>query len=404
MSSSSHDSSTPPAPRGDAVFGTGAGASQDKALFTPGPLTTSATVKAAMLRDLGSRDEAFLDLVRDVRRRLLALAGVPDGASPSAFTALPLQGSGTYGVEAMVTTALPRTGGRLLVLVNGAYGARLAEIARVAAIEVEVLVTPENEAIDPAAVARALAASPATTHVALVHCETTTGILNPLEEVARVVAAAGRSLLVDAMSSFGALAIDLATTPVDWLVSSANKCIEGVPGFCFVLARRSVLETCGPHARSVSLDLFAQWRALEANGQFRFTPPTHAFLAFRQALDELDAEGGREARRARYAANQARIVAGMVALGFQVYLDPAVQSPIITTFRYPEHPAFRFEAFYRGLSERGFAIYPGKLTDAACFRIGSVGHIELPQVEGLLAAVPQVLRELGCELEGGVRS
>lgn len=363
---------------------------RDKLLFTPGPLTTSRTVKAAQLVDLGSRDQAFLDVVADVRRRLLALAGTSQAGG---YEAIPMQGSGTYALEAVVSSVVPRDG-RLLVAVNGAYGRRLAAIAERHEIEVHTVEAPENEPLDPGAVARRLAETGAD-HLSVVHCETTSGVMNPVEELGRAARAAGARYLVDSMSAFGAVPVDLPRLGADYLVSSANKAIEGVPGFAFVLARREALLTSEGAARTVSLDLLAQWRGLEKDGQFRFTPPTHALLAFHQALVELEAEGGVAARGARYADLQRRLREGMAALGFREYVAREHQGPVITTFLEPEHPAFVFEEFYARLNARDFVIYPGKVTDAKAFRVGSIGRLFPADVENLLAAVRAVLAEMG---------
>ena len=366
---------------------------KDKVLFTPGPLTTSRTVKQAMLTDLGSRDGAFIAAVADIRGRLLAVAG----ANPTVYTAVIVQGSGTFAIESMIGSVIPPAG-KLLVLVNGAYGRRMVQMAQVLRIPVAVVETPEDQSPTPAQVTAALAADPAISHVAVVHCETTTGILNPVTEIGAVVAAAGKVYLVDAMSSFGAIPLDLAAAHIDYLVSSANKCIEGVPGFAFVLARTAHLMATAGWARSLSLDLLAQYRGLETNGQFRFTPPTHALLAFHQALLELAAEGGVTGRAARYQANHDRLLAGMTALGFVPFLPPDRQGPIITSFYYPGHPAFAFEAFYSRLNDRGYVIYPGKLSHADCFRIGSIGRIFPSDVDDLLAAIRAVLAAMGLSL------
>lgn len=361
-----------------------------KLLFTPGPLTTSATVKQAMLVDVGSRDDEFIAVVRDIRRQLLALGGV---SQAQGYEAVLLQGSGTFGVEAVLSSAIPPQG-KLLILINGAYGERMALMAERHHLPAECLRWPEHQITDPDVVARQLAADPAITHVAVVHSETTTGIVNPVEEIGKVVHAAGRTFIVDAMSSFGAIPLSLPAAKVDFLVSSANKCIEGVPGFSFVLARREKLEACKGLARTLSLDLFEQWRGLELNGQFRFTPPTHTILAFAQALRELDAEGGVAGRAKRYQANHAALVAGMKALGFKTYLPPEHQGWIITAFHYPTDPAFQFETFYRRLAERGMVIYPGKLGQVACFRIGNIGRLMPGDIQDLLAAVADVLKAM----------
>ena len=353
-----------------------------KLLFTPGPLTTSETVKQAMLRDLGSRDDEFIALVRGIRRDLVSLCGPGAGE----YEAIPMQGSGTFAIESAISSAVPREGS-LLVLVNGVYGRRMARIAEVHGIECRQLVFAENEPVDPVVVREELTHDPAT-HVALVHCETTTGMLNPVAEVGAAVREAGAAYIVDAMSSFGGIPLEVATAGIDFLISSANKCIEGVPGFGFVIARRTAVEGCRGQARALSLDLYEQWAGLERDGQFRFTPPTHALLAFRQALDELAAEGGVAARAARYRKNAETLVAGMRELGFETYLADEHRSAIITTFRYPNDPSFSFDALYRQLSSAGFVIYPGKLTAVDCFRIGTIGHIASQEINALLAAWP----------------
>ncbi len=355
----------------------------NKLLFTPGPLTTSDTVKAAMLRDAGSRDAEFLAIVREIRERLLAIGGVAPGGG---YECVLMQGSGTFAIESVISSAIP-PGGRLLVLVNGAYGRRIAQMARIHSINVETLETPEDCKIAPDAVAERLAASPGITHVAVIHCETTTGVLNPIEDIGEVVARAGTAYFVDAMSSFGAIPIDLEAARIDFLVSSANKCIEGAPGFAFVIARRTLLEASKGRARTLSLDLHAQWAGLERDGQFRFTPPTHVLLAFHQALLELEAEGGVAGRAARYRRNHEILAKGMADLGFESYLPAQDQSYIITTFRYPNDPEFRFEQFYSQLSDAGCIIYPGKLSQEPCFRIGTIGRLEDKDIYRLLEAI-----------------
>lgn len=360
----------------------------EKVLFTPGPLTTSRPVKEAMLRDLGSRDQQFLDIVRSIRRRLLAIAQVESG-----YEAVLIQGSGTFGIESVVGSAVPRDG-HLLVLVNGAYGRRMVQIAQVLGIRTTSVTIPEDQPVTAIHARQALAAHPGVSHLGIIHCETTTGILNDVEAIGAEAQTYGARYLVDAMSSFGGIPLSVRAWHADFVVSSANKCIQGVPGFSFAIVRRPALDECAGRARSLSLDLHAQWRGLEADGQFRFTPPTHALLAFHQALDELDSEGGVEGRARRYHDNHETLMAGMSALGFHPYLPPMHQSDIITSFRYPADPQFHFEAFYAALSARGFVIYPGKLTTADCFRIGTIGHMTPADVSGLLAAIPQVLAEM----------
>jgi 2-aminoethylphosphonate-pyruvate transaminase len=354
----------------------------DKLLFTPGPLTTSASVKAAMLRDVGSRDAEFIGAVREIRASLLGLAGAPGG-----YECVLMQGSGTFALESVISSAIPRDG-RLLVLINGAYGRRIAQIARVHSIAVETHETPENRRITP----DRLPPLSGFSHVAVVHCETTTGILNPIDQLGPAIARSGAAFIVDAMSSFGAIHVDPDGAAIDFLVSSSNKCIEGVPGFAFILARRARIGECAGRARTLSLDLHAQWCGLERDGQFRFTPPTHTLLAFRQALRELHEEGGIAGRAARYSLNHEVLVKGMLELGFEAYLSEEDQSPIITTYRYPGGD-FRFDEFYSQLSDLGFVIYPGKLTQEPCFRIGTIGRIMEHDVSNLLDAVKTVMRK-----------
>lgn len=361
----------------------------DSLLFTPGPLTTSPSVKAAMLHDLGSRDGRFVAVVSEIRRRLLRIAEAEDHG----FEAVLMQGSGTFGIESVIGSTVPADG-RLLVLSNGAYGKRIVRIASVLGIPTEVLEFPENVPVELSRVAAALGSASPFSHVAIVHCETTTGILNPVREVGQLVRQAGCRYIVDSMSGFGGIPISVPACGIDFLVSSANKCIQGVPGFSFAIVERSALLECRGRARSLSLDLHAQWEGLERDGQFRFTPPTHALLAFRTALEELEAEGGVDGRAARYAANHQALVSGMSTMGFQCYLPPEHRSHIITSFRYPDHPAFDFGAFYDLLARRGFVIYPGKLTHEDCFRIGNIGHLFPGDIEALLSGISEVLGEL----------
>jgi 2-aminoethylphosphonate-pyruvate transaminase len=361
-------------------------------LFTPGPLTTSETVKRAMLRDAGSRDRAFIAVVRGIREKLLSIAGTAAGA----YEAILMQGSGTFGIESVLSSCIPGTG-RLLVAVNGAYGKRMADIAERLGIPVTRLDCPEYLPVNVSELERALAAEPGITHVGLIHCETSTGIVNPVEDLGAAARRFGVPTIVDAMSSFGAIELDLERANAAFLISSANKCLEGVPGFSFVLARSAELLVSEGIARSVTLDLLAQWRGLETDGQFRFTPPTHALLAFDQALREFDEEGGIAGRAARYAANREALHRGMSALGFREYLAPEHRSRIITSYLYPDARQFDFEAFYSALGKRGFTIYPGKVSRAACFRIGTIGRLFPEDFEALAAAIREVLTELGFE-------
>jgi 2-aminoethylphosphonate-pyruvate transaminase len=359
--------------------------SHDPILLTPGPLTTRIETRRAMLRDWGSRDVGFIALTAELRERLLTVAN-----GSASHVAIPLQGSGTYIVEAAIGT-LVGPADKLLVLINGAYGERMAVIAQRLGRRIEVLRWAEDEIVDVAAVDKALAADPDMTQVALVHCETTTGILNPLDAIAACVARHGRALLLDAMSSFGALEIDLAKTPIRAVLASSNKCLEGSPGLGFALVEHDAIAAAKGVSPSLSLDLYEQWRGFETNGQWRFTPPVQVVAALVEALRALEAEGGPSARLARYGDNLRTLLDGMRGLGFDLYLDPAVQAPIIATFIQPTDRPFAVEAFYQGLAERGFLIYPGKLTQADSFRIGCIGALDRHDFTRLLEAIRAVL-------------
>ena len=363
--------------------------SGDPWLLTPGPLTTSRGVKEAARHDYGSRDLRFIDINRRVRERLLAVAG-----GQETHVCVPLQGSGTFVVEAMIGTFVPRDG-KALILVNGAYGRRMAQICEAAGRRHALLETEEYLPVDPRALDRLLDRDTAISHVAVVHCETTSGIVNPLEAVARVCEERSRALLVDAMSAFGALPLDARATPFQALAAASGKCLESTPGLGFCIARREALECARGNAHSLSLDLCDQYLAMERNGQWRFTPPVQTILSLDRALDELEAEGGVAARGARYRENLNVLVEGMRRLGFEILLPDAVQAPIIVTFRMPADPRFAFEGFYERMRRRGYVIYPGKLTAAPSFRIGCIGRVGPAEMRGALAAVESILEEMG---------
>jgi 2-aminoethylphosphonate-pyruvate transaminase len=360
----------------------------DPLLLTPGPLTTARSVKEVMVHDWGSRDAAFIRINREVLDRL------PDVINGrGTFVTVPMQGSGTFAVEAMLTTFVPRQG-KCLLLVNGAYGHRAKRILDIAGRANIVMETPEDTPPDLARLDSALAADPAITHVFTVHCETTSGILNPVDAIAAITARHGRRLLVDAMSAFGALPLDAATTPFDAVAASSNKCIEGVPGLGFVLAREAALGETSGNATTLVLDLFDQHQNLARTGQYRFTPPIHVIVAFHQALMEFVAEGGQPGRGARYAENGRVLSEGMAALGFRPLLPASLQAPIIYTFHMPQDPAFVFQTFYDALKDRGYVIYPGKLTVADSFRIGCIGRINADHMRAFLMVVAEVLAEM----------
>ncbi len=370
---------------------------KDKILFTPGPLTTSQTVKQAMMRDLGSRDSEFIAIIQEIRHKLVELGQ----ASPGQYTTVLLQGSGTFGLEAVVSSTVPPDG-KLLIIINGAYGKRLAKIASVLKIETITLEYPENATPNLTEIEETLNNDKEITNVSIVHCETTTGITNPIMEIGKIVAKSDAKYFVDAMSSFGAVPVNLPDCNIDYLVSSANKCIEGVPGFSFILCKLSSLKETAGYARSLSFNLLQQYLGFEKNGQFRFTPPTHTLSAFRKALDELDAEGGVNGRAERYRKNYETLVEGMRKMGFKEYLMPEHQGYIITSFLYPDDPNFSFEVFYESLNQKDCVIYPGKVTDANCFRIGNIGRIFEADIEALLVAIKQAISEMGTKLKQNI--
>ncbi len=351
-------------------------------LLTPGPLSTTPTVKAVMMRDWCTWDDDYNNQVQALRTELVTLATDSPG-----YTSVLMQGSGTFCVESVIGSVIPDDG-KLLVPVNGEYGKRMAEIGRRLRIETVVHDSGEIDPPDLARLDRTLADDPDITHVAMVHSETTTGMLNPVEEIGRIVKQHNRIYIVDAMSSFGGIPMDMAEIGADFLVSSANKCIQGVPGFGFVIARREVLELCTDRARSLSLDLYDQWHEMETkNGKWRFTSPTHTVRAFVQALQELRDEGGVDARYARYRENHRVLVEGMNRLGFQCLLTQAYQSPIITSFLNPDRPDYNFKRFYDALKSHGFVIYPGKVSIADTFRIGHIGDVNPDDIRRLLTAI-----------------
>ena len=363
-------------------------------LLTPGPLTTTRTVRESMMQEYSTWDVDYNGIVQSIRTRLVELA-TGDAANPDTHTAVLMPGSGTFTVESVVGSIIP-SDGKLLVLNNGAYGARITTIARMLKVDTVELGQAEIEPTDLGQVEQMLAGDTAITHVAMVHCETTTGMLNPVEAVGEIVRRLGRVFILDAMSSFGGIPMSMELTGAHYLISSANKCIQGVPGFGFVVADRAMLEATEGWSRSHSLDLFDQWRVMETNGgKWRFTSPTHVVSAFARALDELKEEGGIEARHTRYVANQKTMVKGMRALGFRTLLGDDLQSPIITSFYYPDDVEFEFQKFYDALKSRGFVIYPGKVSHAQCFRIGSIGDVQPEDMTGLVGRISEVIDELG---------
>jgi 2-aminoethylphosphonate-pyruvate transaminase len=361
-------------------------------LLTPGPLTTSRSVKIAMLADFGSRDAEFRAIVSEVRRELKRLAGCDES-----YECVIMQGSGTFAIEAALGSLAPSKRKKTLVVANGTYGDRAAAILETLGRPVVKIDKGDSSAPTVGDVETALDADSDITHVWIIHCETTSGIVNPIEDIGKAVKERGKVFMVDAMSSFGALPLDMVNDKIDVMVSSSNKCIEGVPGFSYVILKRDLLIAAEGKCHSVVLDLFAQWKGLESNGQFRFTPPTHAIVAFRQALRELESEGGIGMRRARYQRNAQELITRMRAMGFTPLLKDEDAGPIIQTFLTPRDKKFDFEIFYENLRQRGFAIYPGKLTKRPSFRIGTIGQVDEKVIRAFAKAVEDVLKQLDVE-------
>jgi 2-aminoethylphosphonate-pyruvate transaminase len=342
-----------------------------------------------MLVDWGSWDGAFNALTASVCGDLAAIAGAGE-----THVCVPMQGSGTFSVEAALGTLVPKNG-KVLVPNNGAYCQRILRILGYLGRAAVDLPFQENEAADPERIGAVLRADASITHVAQVHCETGAGILNPLPEIAATVAAHGRRLIVDAMSSFGAMPVDARTLPFDALIAASGKCLEGVPGMGFVIARRAALEAAGGNCHSLAMDLHDQWAYMQKTGQWRYTPPTHVVAALRAAVDQFIEEGGQPARLARYQANCACLVADMRALGFRTFLGDDVQAPIIVTFHAPADPAYRFAEFYQRVRAKGFILYPGKLTTVDTFRVGCIGAFDEVAVRGAVATICATLAEMG---------
>jgi len=362
---------------------------RDPILLTPGPLTTSLATKSAMLRDWGSWDSNFNAVTAQLRAKLSA---VIDGEDT--HTCVPLQGSGTFAVEAAVNTLVPRDG-HVLVLINGAYGKRMARLTEMMGRRLSVFETAEDVPTTAADVDRLLAQDASITHVGLIHCETSTGILNPLAAIADVVAQHQRRLIVDAMSSFGALPISARHSPFDAVIAASGKCVEGPPGMGFVFVRRHTLERCAGNSTSLVLDLHDQWQYMEKTTQWRYTPPTHVVVALNTALDQFIAEGGQPARLARYTRNCEVLVRGMAELGFRSFLDASIQAPIIVTFHAPVDPRYNFREFYDRVRDKGFILYPGKLTEVETFRVGCIGAIGPDEMRHAVNAIRDTLEELG---------
>ena len=370
----------------------------DPILLTPGPLSTSLATKQAMLRDWGSWDASFNAITTSMCRDLVEVVH-----GEATHACVPLQGSGTFSVEAAISNLVPREG-KVLVPQNGAYCQRIVKILKYLGRAHAALDLPEDKHPTGAMVEEALARDPSITHVAQVHCETGTGILNPLAEIAEACARHGKGLIVDAMSSFGAIDIDVSKYPVDAVVAASGKCIEGPPGMGFVIARKAVLEKCQGNSHSLAMDLYDQWNYMQKTTQWRFTPPTHVVAAFRVALDLFRAEGGTSARGARYRRNCDTLIDGMGALGFKTFLPRAIQAPVIVTFHAPGDANYAFKPFYDKVKARGYILYPGKLTQVETFRVGCIGAIDANEMRNVVSAVGETLKEMGVKQVAPMRA
>ena len=355
-------------------------------LLTPGPLTTTETVRKEMLFDHCTWDDDYKAITLKIRKQLLELAHVTE----EDYTVVLMQGSGTFGVESVLTSVIGEQD-KLLIVANGAYGERMEDIAKHAKIPYTIYHEVYYKIPSAEKIAEILDKDTTITHIAMVHSETTSGILNDIEAVGKVVKERGRTFIVDAMSSFGGVDIPVKEWGIDFLVSSANKCIQGVPGFSFIIGdRQKVIESKGK-ARSLSLDLYDQWKTMDKDGKWRFTSPTHVVLAFSKALDEMLEEGGIPARSKRYCENNHLLIQRMKEMGIQTYIDAEHQGPIITTFLYPENHTFAFQDMYEYIKERGYAIYPGKVTEADTFRIGNIGEIYEEDIEKVCSIMKEFL-------------
>jgi len=362
---------------------------KDPILLTPGPLTTTLQTKQAQLRDYGSRDIAFIEMTAGL---VTQLNDILHGGDDHACVLM--QGSGTFSVEAALGTLVPKSG-HILVCINGEYGKRIARICEIIQRRHKILQSAEDEPTTAKMVEEALAADPSLTHVSIVHCETSTGILNPLEEIAAVVARHQRGLFIDAMSSFGALDIDARKLRFDGVVAASGKCLESVPGMGFAILRKAALEQCKGNCHSLSLDLYDQWQAYQRTKQWRFTPPTTVVAALAEALKQFQAQGGVAGRGARYRQNCTTLIEGLEKLGFVSFLPRAIQAPIITTWHAPADPRYDFNVFYDKVRSRGFTLYPGKLTQVETFRVGCIGAIGEPEMKQAVAAIAAIVKEMG---------
>lgn len=368
----------------------------DKKLFTPGPLSTSLTVKKAMLRDLGSRDDEFIGIINYVQKKILDIAGL---GSNSNYASVLMQGSGTFGVESVMQTVCKPNSTKFLIIENGAYGQRIGKMCKLLGVECQVESFPEDRSVDLNRI-ELLLKEGNYTNIAMVHSETTSGVLNEIEQVGKLVKKhlPESTFVVDCVSSFGAVPIDLQKSNIDFLITSSNKCIQAVPGFAIVICNKDKLLSCKGNSKSLALDLVDQYEQMEKTSQFRFTPPTHTILAFQEALHELEREGGSTARYNRYSNNHKILRDALAELGFKDLVPLKEQSKIINTFHYPNDKNFDFEEFYKRLSDKGKIIYPGKITKAPCFRIGNIGDLHAQDMHDLIDSIKEVLTDMNVKM------
>jgi len=360
-------------------------------ILTPGPVVTAREVKEAMLVDYAPADDFIRAATATIREYLVGLAN-----GTGSYECVPLQGSGTYATEAAFHTLLPPDA-KILIVTNGFYGLRLKELCdrmkkRNVLLQLPMLPPPSARDIEAA-----LDAHPDITHVTLCHCETATGVLNPIEEIAAATRARGVRVILDAIASFAAFDLDAPALDLEAIVLSSNKGLESVPGVGFVIAKRASLQAAEGNSASLSLDLHAQWAHMEKTGQWRYTPPTHVIAALATAIRIHEAEGGVRGRHARFHRVWHRLVTAMRQRGFETLISDDHASPIVTTFLEPADPHYTFPSFSTEMRKRGFIVFPGRLTASRTFRIGCMGRITDADVDRLVEAIDGAMQSLGVQ-------
>ncbi|MFR8033887.1 MAG: 2-aminoethylphosphonate--pyruvate transaminase [Lachnospiraceae bacterium] len=361
---------------------------EQKILLTAGPICTSMRVKEAMLRDLGTRDHEYQDMVEQLRNELLQLAHVDADTHSVVF----LQGSGTYGVESVLDSSVGKKG-KVLILSNGAYGERMEQICIAHGISYQMQSFSKLEAL-PVEKLESYIKEDSITHVAFIHCETTAGVLNDLEAILKLTHKYHKRSIVDAMSSFGSMEMNLKELDMDFLITSSNKCLHGVPGVAIIYGKQEAFQQCEGNADNLAMDLYKQWAEMEASrGAFRFTSPTHVLLALNEAVKELKEQGGIAVRHDHYVFLQKKIQDTMKELGFEAPVKREEQAPVITTYFIPEW--MDFSHFYDWMKERDILLYSGKLPGYHAFRIGNLGDLSVSDIERTLDEIRVYVREYG---------